>query len=86
MKKIDAAEAQDNFEQLLDLVQKGEEFIITRGGAAIAHLVPADFALRHAEAREAANAVRKMNEGVTLQLNLKELIDEGRPPFPNPKG
>ena len=41
MPKIDARAARENFNQLLDRIDGGENFVILRGGQAIARLVPA---------------------------------------------
>jgi antitoxin (DNA-binding transcriptional repressor) of toxin-antitoxin stability system len=41
MPKIEARAARENFNQLLDRIDGGENFVILRGGHAIARLVPA---------------------------------------------
>lgn len=41
MPNIDARLARENFNQLLDRIDGGENFVILRGGQAIARLVPA---------------------------------------------
>ena len=41
MPKIDARAARENFNRLLDRIDVGENFVIIRGGQAIARLVPA---------------------------------------------
>jgi prevent-host-death family protein len=79
MKEIGAFEAKNRLGQLLDLVEQGEEVIITRHGKAVARLVPPKSGFSRAQAREAAELIREMSRGVRLEgLRLKELIDEGR--------
>ena len=79
MKEIGAFQAKNRLGQLLDLVEQGEEVVITRHGKAVARLVPPKAGLSRAEAREAAQRIREMSRGVTLGgLRLKDLIDERR--------
>ena len=79
MKEIGAFEAKNRLGQLLDLVEQGEEVVITRHGKAIARLVPAKAGISRAEAHEAARLIREMSRGVRLGgLRIKDLIDEGR--------
>jgi len=79
MREIGAFEAKNKLGQLLDLVERGEEVVITRHGKAVARLVPPKAGLSRADAREAAQRIREMSRGVTLAgLRLKDLVDEGR--------
>ena len=79
MREIGAFQAKNRLGQLLDLVEQGEEVVITRHGKAVARLVPPKEGLSRAEAREAAQRIREMSRGVTLAgLRLKDLVDEGR--------
>lgn len=79
MKEIGAFEAKNRLGQLLDLIEHGEEVVITRHGKAVARLVPPKAAFNRAEARDAAEQIRRMSKGVTLGgISVKELIDEGR--------
>ena len=79
MREIGAFEAKNRLGQLLDLVEQGEEVVITRHGKPVARLVPPKTGFSRAEAREAAQCIREMSRGVTLgELRLKDLIDEGR--------
>ena len=78
MKEIGAFEAKNRL-QLLDLVEQGEEVVITRHGKAVARLVPPKTGFSRAEARQTVQSMREMSRGVTLGgLRLKDLIDEGR--------
>jgi prevent-host-death family protein len=79
MKEVGAFEAKNRLGQLLDLVERGEEVVITRHGRPVARLVPPRTAFNRAEAREAAARIREMSKGVRLGgLRIKDLIDEGR--------
>jgi len=79
MKEIGAFEAKDTLSALLDLVEAGEEVIITRHGKPVARLVPPHKAFSREEARASAAAIRGMSEGATLGgLSIKDLINEGR--------
>ncbi len=76
---IGAAEANADFSHLLDRVEAGEEFTISRSGHPVARLVPA-MALRSPEDRR--EAVEKMRQlAARNQLNgtsIRALIEEGR--------
>ena len=79
MKEIGAFEAKNTLSALLDLVEAGEEVIITRHGKPVARLVPPRGSFSREEARSAAAAIRGMSEGATLGgLSIKDLINEGR--------
>lgn len=79
MREIDVFEATNRLGQLLDLVGRGEEVVITRHGKPIARLMPPRTAVNRAEAREAAQQIREMSNGVTLGgIPIKDLIDTGR--------
>lgn len=79
MRQIGAFEAKNTLGALLDLVEKGEEIVITRRGKPVARLVPET--TRRDRARAAVAAIRAARQGVTLGegLTLKQLIEEGRP-------
>jgi prevent-host-death family protein len=79
MKEVGAFEAKNKLGQLLDLVERGEEVVITWHGRPVARLVPLRAAFNRAEARAAAERIREMRKGVTLGgIAIKGLIDEGR--------
>jgi len=79
MKEVGAFEAKNRLGTLLDWVEQGEEVVISRRGKAIAKLVPNRPRIGREEARAAAQAIRAMSKGVTLDgLKLKDLINEGR--------
>jgi prevent-host-death family protein len=79
MKEVGAFEAKNKLGQLLDLVERGEEVVITRHGKEVARLVPPKAAFNRAEARAAAQRIRDMSKGVRLGgLSVKDMIGEGR--------
>jgi prevent-host-death family protein len=79
MKEIGAFEAKNRLGQLLDLVERGEEVVITRHGKEVARLVPPKTGFNRSEAREAAQRIREMSRGVRLGgLRIKDLVEEGR--------
>ncbi|HEX9905306.1 MAG TPA: type II toxin-antitoxin system prevent-host-death family antitoxin [Propylenella sp.] len=80
MREIGAFEAKNTLGTLLDLVEKGEEVVITRRGKRVARLVPDTSAKNREEARRAAERILERSKGVTLGgLKIKDLINEGRP-------
>jgi prevent-host-death family protein len=77
MDTIGAFEAETHLSSLLDRVEKGEKFIITKHGTPVAQLVPVD--RRNAEQVRAV--VRRMEElaaGLTLDGDWKQFRDAGR--------
>ena len=80
MREIGALEAEGKLGELLDLVEQGEEVVITRGGRVVARLVPGEAMKDPAAAEEAAQRMLARSRGVTLGpgLTLRDLIDEGR--------
>jgi prevent-host-death family protein len=81
MREVGAFEAKNTLGALLDLVQAGEEVVITRHGKPVARLAPVvDADVRRARARRAAEAIGRLSQGVRLDdLPLKSLVNEGRP-------
>jgi prevent-host-death family protein len=79
MREIGAFEAKNKLGQLLDLVEAGEEIVITRRGKAVARLVSSSARVDPERARKAAAAIRAMSRSVTLGgLDPKNLVAEGR--------
>ena len=80
MREMAAFEAKNNFGHLLDEVEHGEEFVITRRGKAIAKIVPAAPGFDRDKARRAVAGILEAGKGVTLGgLPIKDLVNEGRP-------
>jgi prevent-host-death family protein len=83
MGEIAAFEAKNEFSQLLDRVEQGEEITITRDGRAVARLVPAQLDYNPEEARAAVRRMRERAEqkrfGRFDWTEWKSYRDEGRP-------
>lgn len=62
MREIGAFEAKNTLGSLLDLVQKGEEVVITRHGKPVARLIPEIVARDRGAAREAIARIRARRE------------------------
>ena len=83
MRLVGAFEAKNKLGQLLDAVERGEEFVITRRGKEVARLVPAKPAYSRAEARAAMQRIRARAESHGIGrfdwAEWKAWRDEGRP-------
>ncbi len=80
MREIGAFEAKNTLGSLLDLVERGEEVVITRRGKPVARLVRATAVPNRDKARQAAANILARSKGATLGgITIRELIDEGRP-------
>jgi len=83
MREIGAFEAKNKLGQLLDLVERGEEIIITRQGREVARLVPPQKAVNREQARAAVKRIRERAEKLKLGpfewAEWKSYRDEGRP-------
>jgi prevent-host-death family protein len=79
MREIGAFEAKNTLGALLDLVERGEEIVITRRSRPVARLIRETESVDREKARQAAADILAASKGVTLgDLKLKDLIDEGR--------
>jgi len=83
MREVGAFEAKNKLGQLLDLVEHGEEVMITRHGKEVARLVPARHLVDRDEARGAVRRIRERAEQRKLGHfewpEWKAYRDEGRP-------
>ena len=78
---VGAFEAKTKLSELLDLVEQGEEILITRRGKTIARLSsPLSEEERTARAREAIRRLRELGKNNRLPegMTFKDLIEEGR--------
>jgi antitoxin (DNA-binding transcriptional repressor) of toxin-antitoxin stability system len=79
MKEVGAFEAKNTLSALLDLVEQGEEVVITRHGKPVAKLTRPGPSFDREKARAAAERIRALSKGASLGgLTIKELIEEGR--------
>ena len=79
MQEIEASVAQARLDELLDAVVRGETFVITRHGKAIARLLP-DEEARRADARRAMDEIKELRKH-TGRATVQEILawrDEGR--------
>jgi prevent-host-death family protein len=77
MTAIGAFEAKTHLSALLERVEKGERFTITRRGRPVAELVP----VRPRDRARIADAVRRIEDltrNWTLGGSVQEVIDSGR--------
>jgi prevent-host-death family protein len=83
MREVGAFEAKNKLGQLLDLVERGEEIIITRHGREVARLVPPQRAVDREPARAAVKRIRERAEKLRLGpfewAEWKSYRDEARP-------
>jgi prevent-host-death family protein len=78
MSEIGAFEAKTHLPKLLERVQKGERFVITKHGHPVAELIP--FRKRDADKiRSAIDSLKAFQQTHTLEgLSIREMIEEGR--------
>jgi prevent-host-death family protein len=77
---IGAYDAKTRFSELLEMVEAGKEFTITKHGAAVARLVPARKKLTIQQRQEAIQRWIESSKGISLGgLKIRDLINEGRP-------
>jgi prevent-host-death family protein len=80
VREVGAFDAKNRLGALLDLVEAGEEVVITRHGKPVARLVSEAGRSDHGKARAAAARILEASKGVSLGgLKIRDLIDEGRP-------
>ena len=76
---IGAYQAKTHFSALLEKVEAGEEFTITKHGTPVARLVPVRKQTTRAERRAAIERIKEMSKGLSLGgLKIRDLINEGR--------
>jgi prevent-host-death family protein len=76
--EVGVYEAKTRLTALLERVEHGEQFTITKHGRPIARLVPVE--RKSAERRrEAIERIKELRKGQTLGMPLKDAINEGRP-------
>ena len=79
MKEVGAFEAKNRLSALLDLVEQGEEVLITRHGKPVAKLTRPGPSFDREKARAAVERIRAERKGQTLGgITIRELIEEGR--------
>lgn len=77
-KAVGLFDAKTHLSALIDRVERGEEILITRHGAAVARLVPAE-ERRRRDPREAVARIRSLRRGLRLDgASARELVEAGR--------
>ena len=77
-KEVGLFDAKTHLSALVERAGRGEEITITRRGAAVARLVPAEEWRPH-DPIEAAARIRKLRRGLKLKgATIRSLIEEGR--------
>jgi prevent-host-death family protein len=76
---IGAYEAKTHFSALLEKVEAGEEFTITKHGTPVARLVPVKKVSTEAQRRAIIERWTEKSKGLSLGgLKIRDLINEGR--------
>jgi prevent-host-death family protein len=82
METIGSYQAKTHLPQLLERVQHGEAFTITRHGRAVARLLPATSGTARPDTAEVIAAMARFQEeeapALGHKLSLRDLINEGR--------
>ncbi len=79
MRRLGAYEAKTHLSRLLDEVERGESFAITKHGRPVALLVPAAGAASKITTEKAIAGLRSFRRGRKLgPSSIRELIDDGR--------
>ena len=78
--QIGAFEAKTHFSQIIEKVENGADFIITKRGKPVAKIIPIEQEkqMTRKEAIEALREMRKHYKGVPGDFNIREAIEEGR--------
>jgi len=77
MSEIGAYEAKTNLSALLERVEQGERFVITRHGKPVAELVPVS-ERDSAKIRRAIGQLREFQRGHRLGASVRSMVREGR--------
>ena len=78
--QIGAFEAKTHFSQILDKAERGEDFIITKRGKAVAKIIPFEKKpeMTRKEALAQLTEMRKLYRGEPGSFNIREAIEDGR--------
>ena len=77
---IGAFEAKTHFSRLIEEVERGADYVITRRGKPVAKIIPfkKEPEMTYLEALEGFREMRKKYRGKPGDFNIKEAIEEGR--------
>ena len=78
--QIGAFEAKTHFSQIIQKVENGSDFIVTKRGKPVAKIIPyeQEKKMTHQEAIEALREMRKHYRGKPGDFNVREAIEDGR--------
>jgi len=78
--QIGAFEAKTHFSQILEKVERGADYVITRRGKPVAKIIPFERKkeIPRKEALEKLMEMRKLYRGNPGSFNIRDLIAEGR--------
>lgn len=78
--EIGTFEAKTHFSKIIEKVEHGDDFIITKRGKPVAKILPftQEKPMTRKEAIEALREMRKLYRGNPGDDNIKDLINEGR--------
>jgi prevent-host-death family protein len=80
-RQIGTFEAKTHFSQIIEKVEHGEDYIITRRGKPVAKIIPFRQGpeMTRMEAFDQLLEMRKLYRGEPGSFNVREAIEEGRP-------
>ena len=78
-RQIGTFEAKTHFSQIIEKVEHGEDYVITRRGKPVAKIIPFYQEISFKEAAEQLSEMRKLYRGKAGSFNLRKAIEEGRP-------
>ncbi|MDR2923071.1 MAG: type II toxin-antitoxin system prevent-host-death family antitoxin [Treponema sp.] len=78
--QIGAFEAKTHFSQIIDKVERGADYIVTRRGKPVAKIIPFEQKpeMTFQEAVAELKKLRKLYRGKPGSFNIREAIEEGR--------
>jgi len=78
--QIGAFEAKTHFSQIIDKVEHGADYIVTRRGKPVAKIIPfqQENEMTREEAFEKLKEMRKLYRGKSGSFNIREAVEDGR--------
>jgi len=79
-RQIGAFEAKTHFSQIINKVEHGADFVVTKRGKPVAKIIPFEQKpeMTRKEAFERMKELRKLYRGEPGSFNIREAIEEGR--------
>lgn len=76
--RVGAFDAKNRLSELLRRVERGDSFVITRRGRAVARLVPPGDGERRLDLAELRDSLQRTRSRIAGTLDVLELVREGR--------